>query len=185
MHAIYSASMSELDEQITLYRNELHLHHRGHPSRANSLCEIAGLLRNRFNQRGEIIIIDEALALGHSVLELRPQGHPDRALSLGNIVNSLHSCFGQLGRLSDLEEALLPGRSALELYPQGHHLHWATSRVPSVAVSSSSEAHLASRRHFSSYDILIEPVHWTTLRVSSILVSTISEACPISRGICP
>ena len=63
--------MSELDEQITLYRNELQLHPEGHPNRANSLYKLAGLLRGRFDERGGRSDVDEALALGHSVLALR------------------------------------------------------------------------------------------------------------------
>ena len=112
--------MSELDEQITLCRNELQLHPEGHANRANSLHKLAGLLRDRFNERGVRSDVDEALAHGHSALELRPQGHPDRAHSLDNLANSFYTRFNQLGSLSDLEEAISLGHSALELRPQGH-----------------------------------------------------------------
>ncbi|KAI9571847.1 CHAT domain-containing protein [Boletus coccyginus] len=113
-------------------------------------------------------------------------GHPDRAFLLGDLASSLYSRFHQLGTLSDLDEANATHWNFARRGTLIGPFHSASSRVPSIPVSSGSERYLISMRqlpstathwNFAHTGMLIEPLYSANSRIPSIPVSSSSERC--------
>ncbi|KAL4071850.1 hypothetical protein J3A83DRAFT_4371814 [Scleroderma citrinum] len=133
--------MSDLDNQITRYWEELGHHPPGDAHRIVVLINLANSLEDRFLEKDEIEDLDRAIVLRRrSALELHPAGHSDHSDSLHRIAFLLWHRYRKLATIPDLEEpcripagrylkfnanpdleeAIAHHRSALDHRPAGH-----------------------------------------------------------------
>ena len=140
LSAVADRTMTQLDDEIAEYREELKRCPPGDTGRGTALLNLADSLKDRFLKTNNIQDIEEAIGHHRTALALRPGGHPDRHYSLSQLAWCLGERYCKQGTLPDLEEAITLGRAALDLRPEGHPIdptHSIPSRFASVTGTTS------------------------------------------------
>ena len=119
LSAVADRKMTQLDDKIAQYREELKRRPPGDTGRGKALYDLAFSLQDRFSETDAIEDIKEAIELHRTALALRPEGHPDRHESLYWLAWCLGKRYRKQGTLPDLEEAITLGKAALDLHPEG------------------------------------------------------------------
>lgn len=84
---------------------------------------MAEVIRNMFQQTGQVRFLDDAIILHRKALEHPPLRNGDRASSLRGLAICLADRYDRRRNVADLEEAITLGRLALEICPPGHPDH--------------------------------------------------------------
>lgn len=103
---------TDLDEAISLGRENLRLCLPGHPSRDANAHNLATFLSKRYYQTKDIAALDEAFQLHQEALEQRPPGHPNRSQSLASFVKCLVSISDHYRIGSSLPQPEAPSAEA-------------------------------------------------------------------------
>ncbi|KAJ7082505.1 hypothetical protein C8R44DRAFT_753768 [Mycena epipterygia] len=88
-----------------------------------SLTNLANVLHERFQTRGDAGDLDSAIELHREALDLHPSPHPERGRSLNNVVTVLGKLFQTRGDAGDLDNAIELHREALDFYPAPDPVH--------------------------------------------------------------
>ncbi|KAJ2924460.1 hypothetical protein H1R20_g12644, partial [Candolleomyces eurysporus] len=105
------------EEAVVVFRHALHLRPDPHPSRGETLDNIATALWSCYRQNGDNDILDESISFSRMAVTLSPTAHPDRDRYLTNLANALTEFYYRNGRLEALNEIISLEREALELCP--------------------------------------------------------------------
>ncbi|KAJ7478768.1 tetratricopeptide repeat-containing protein [Mycena galericulata] len=92
----------------------------GRKSRGSLLLILAGVVKTRFEQRGDPKDIDEAITLYTEALDIHAAPHPLRGRSLNDLGNAIQTRFKQQGDPKDIDEAITLHRAALEICAAPH-----------------------------------------------------------------
>ncbi|KAJ2924464.1 hypothetical protein H1R20_g12641, partial [Candolleomyces eurysporus] len=118
-----TGNLQMYEEAVVVFRHALHLRPDPHPSRGETLDNIAGALWSCYRQNGDSDILDEAISCSRMALTLSPTPHPDRYRYLGNLASALKEFYHRNDSLEALNEIISLGREALELCPVPHPDH--------------------------------------------------------------
>jgi hypothetical protein len=88
-------------------------------SELNNIVEHANLLRNRYDETGDITLLDKCIELQRLGLDLCPIGTSNFAALLNSLARSLFAQFEQAGNTALLGESVELFTEALRLIPQG------------------------------------------------------------------
>ncbi|KAJ2913001.1 hypothetical protein MD484_g7425, partial [Candolleomyces efflorescens] len=115
----FTQNLRDLDEIISLSREVLQLR-QSRSGRADSLHNLAYMLKDRYQRCEAVADLEEAITLDREGLDLRPLPHKSRSHSLSSLSSSLSLRFRSTGAIADLEEAISLDREALNLQPPPH-----------------------------------------------------------------
>ncbi|KAJ7199761.1 CHAT domain-containing protein [Mycena pura] len=105
-----------LHQSIYLYRDAI----RDDPGNATYLGDLGWVLRNRFEQLGDLNDLNESISKLKDAVHQIPDAHPDKPVSLNKLGVALQSRFERLGGLTDLKEGISKLEDAVHLIPDGH-----------------------------------------------------------------
>ncbi|KAJ2926449.1 hypothetical protein H1R20_g10646, partial [Candolleomyces eurysporus] len=111
------------EEAVVAFRHALHLRPDPHPSRGESLDDVATQLWLCYRQNGGSDILSEAISCSRMAVTLSPTPHPDRAGRLSTLACALSHLYTCNGDLETLNEVVSLHREALVLRPAPHPDH--------------------------------------------------------------
>ncbi|KAJ2926436.1 hypothetical protein H1R20_g10658, partial [Candolleomyces eurysporus] len=118
-----TGNLQMYEEAVVVFRHALHLRPDPHPSRGETLDNIATALGLCYRQNGDSDILDEAISCSRMAVTLSPTPHPDRNRCLTSLANALKEFYHRNGCLEALNEIISLEREALELCPVHHPDH--------------------------------------------------------------
>ncbi|KAJ2926451.1 hypothetical protein H1R20_g10648, partial [Candolleomyces eurysporus] len=119
----HTGNLQMHEKAVVVFRHALRLRPDTHPSRGETLDDIATGLWSCYQQNGDSDVLNEAISCSRMALTLSPTPHPARGSYLNNLAGVLREFYHRNGSLEALNEAISLAREALELRPVPHPDH--------------------------------------------------------------